>query len=89
LSSVASFNDALELDCKDEFTSALKQHAMKWMCLGSINVRAHHAMEGANATIDSVMTTLPTSDEARTIVTTKVPLMLQKIQAQQAQLTEA
>ena len=88
MGSVTSFDDALELDCRDEFTSALKQHAMKWMCLGSINVRAHQAMKEANAMIDSVMTTLPTRDEARTIISTEVALMLQKIQAQQSQLTE-
>lgn len=89
LTNVTSFQDANELEDNDEFTNALKQHAMKWMCLGSINIRAHHAMEEANATIDAVMTTLPTSDEARTIVTRKVPEMLQNLSRQQAQITDA
>lgn len=89
LTNVTSFQDANELEDNNEFTTALKQHAMKWMCLGNINIRAHHAMEDANATIDSVMTTLPSSDEARTIVTSKVPEMLRNLSRQQAQITDA
>lgn len=89
MTETTSFNDAVELGESDEFKSALKIQALKWMCLGSINVRAHQAMEEANETVDAVMSTLPTSAEARQIVRVKVPEMLQNIANQQAQITDA
>jgi len=76
------FDKAVKLESASDFLKSLKESAFGWMCLANINIQAHEAMVGANATIDSVMISLPTAEEARQIIHQKVPEMLRQLDNQ-------